>query len=414
MYWEMLKGDYDWCVSLCCSQCNVQWCACTKCTNCRFKHITNQESHTKHHTKYHNGKKRKTPDINNEEVTVDDNEELTYSVMPDAHHADSQPKFSTKVGMCGGANTSLDYSVYGNPNSANFFARQLADIQSGVSSIVARSQFGVASMADVLSPCDISAQLHLSQFIYSLTRSQRVQFASCMQRFNVSREERLRNSTRQTHDSSIGCVMPHSYTAIRSMYTEGIDAIIPNLPHPVVSSIAGHSYMSLKQIVAHYLAFATSGDAIIWDEYRRDPFVTSLHNSAKAQQIFDEAQTINNGTPTIPLMFTKWSDDFEPNSQAKQNRGSAWCCTVTFYAAVSSKECNTYIISLGEKDLDHEPIEAEFNKELQELSIGGLKLYHGGLNSMVYCNVALLAVLKDQPERRKGCMIALGNSRYTA
>ena len=63
MYWETLKGDYDWCVSLCCSQCNVQWCACTKCTNCWFKHITNQERHTKHHTKYHNGKKHKTPDI---------------------------------------------------------------------------------------------------------------------------------------------------------------------------------------------------------------------------------------------------------------------------------------------------------------------------------------------------------------
>ena len=98
----------------------MQWCACTKCTNCQFKHITDQERHTKHHTKYHNGKKCKTPDINNEEVTVDDDDELTYSVMPDTHHADSQPKFSTKVGMCGGANTSLDYSIYGNPNSANF------------------------------------------------------------------------------------------------------------------------------------------------------------------------------------------------------------------------------------------------------------------------------------------------------
>jgi len=99
--------------------------------------------------------------------------------------------------------------------------------------------------------------------------------------------------------------------------------------------------------------------------------VSSLHGSGRGQQIFKESQAVNNFTPTIPVIFTKWSDDFEPNSQAKQNRGSGWCCTITFCTSSGSNATKTYIISLGEKDLDHEPVEAQFNIELEWLSKGG-------------------------------------------
>ena len=142
--------------------------------------------------------------------------------------------------------------------------------------------------------------------------------------------------------------------------------------------------------------------------------MSSLHGSVRGQQIFNESQAVNNFMPTIPVMFTKWSDGFEPNSQAKQNCGSGWCCTITFCTSSGSNATKTYIISLDKKDLDHEPVEAQFNIELERLSKGGVKFYHGGIQRQVHVNVALLAVLKDQPERRKGCMISLGNSRYTA
>ena len=42
------------------------------------------------------------------------------------------------------------------------------------------------------------------------------------------------------------------------------------------------------------------------------------------------------------------------------------------YSHDCSNFSNTYIIALDEKDLDHHPVEAKFNEELEQLSIGHL------------------------------------------
>jgi len=134
---------------------------------------------------------------------------------------------------------------------------------------------------------------------------------------------------------------------LRSMYTEGKHAIIPNLPSPSVIKVCRHSYMSLREAVAHHLAFATAAEKHAFDDANAG--VTDLFSSKMGIELFKKSQQINHYAPTVPVLFTKWADDFEPNSQAKQNRGSGWCFSITFILPAGCHRRSTYIIALGEK-----------------------------------------------------------------
>ena len=122
--------------------------------------------------------------------------------------------------------------------------------------------------------------------------------------------------------------------------------------------------MSMLQIVAHHLGFSSNTHITIWDDCYQDDGVSSLPDSAHGKQIFGDSQNVNNRTPTVPIMFMKWSDDFEPNSQAKQNHGACWCCMIIFYSHDHTNFSTMYIVALGEKDLDHHPLKPSLMRNL--------------------------------------------------
>ena len=74
----------------------------------------------------------------------------------------------------------------------------------------------------------------------------------------------------------------------------------------------------------------------------------------------------------IVLMGISWSDDFDPNSSIKANRGAVWIRTVTFISQSFSDNTleDTYTISIGLKNKCHDAIEREFVKELEQLKNG--------------------------------------------
>ena len=197
-------------------------------------------------------------------------DENNYSFSPGMEgNNTSTSKFSMAVSECGSTPSPQDFKVFGSNTCSKFFTSQVTDGHSGVSRLVANSQFGMSSMADKLSSYDISNQLFMTDFIFSLTRTQRTKFAHCMKYSVESTEKRCAlaaNSKDISVSDSFSCGMPVTYSSIRSVYTEGAKAIIPNLPRPQVKCIAGHSYMSLEQIVAHHLAFCTQCDIRVWDQ----------------------------------------------------------------------------------------------------------------------------------------------------
>ena len=70
----------------------------------------------------------------------------------------------------------------------------------------------------------------------------------------------------------------------------------------------------------------------------------------------------------MKICITDWDDDFEPNSQAKQHRGSVWVYTVTILEPPGTKNQDKciYPLVLGTKSSNHDNI---FEKVQQEIKI---------------------------------------------
>ena len=94
---------------------------------------------------------------------------------------------------------------------------------------------------------------------------------------------------------------------LRSVYMDGRSSIYNSLPRPVVKMLGGHSYMPLKQIVAHHLAFATFEEVSVFDRLlvnKNDGACsfadgTSLYNSVAGIEKINEGQSRNDFNSTI-------------------------------------------------------------------------------------------------------------------
>ena len=305
------------------------------------------------------------------------------------------PQFSHLLSKVGVSPSERHLAALGNPCSNRFFHQEVISCDSdGIRCLIAKSQFGLPSLGYQLSDHDVDVQLLLADFVLGLTAAQRrvfpvllrkilemPEYCSDSKQFSVSSINNSVGVVSQPAASRLLCKAPLDYRFLRSTDVEGKDALISNLPRPRVIGLSGHSYMSLREIVAHHLAFSSPDELDCWNN---QPVIgdghpiKSIFQCAMAQQAFTEAQSVNHFCATLPVLFTKWSDDFEPNSQAKQNRGSAWVCTITFCLPPGCTRPATYILALGDKDLDHSAVEAEFNKEYNDLTCGDQWFYHGG------------------------------------
>ena len=427
--WLKMVRSYSWCISMSCCSCSNSWFCCTVCDYTRLSRFPDVNRRSRHHRKYHCGRKKlkSSPQCVDSFVAEDDVD--NPSPLP-SDTSPTAPVFSELLNVIGVPTCDSHLAPLGNASSVKFFHQEVMSVgKSGIRCLIAKAQFGLPSLGGELSNHDVDVQLLLADFIFGLTSSQRRVFPEIIRKILEMPEYRLRDVNEPLSSVEVIpscasepiprflCKAPLDYRFLRSTYVEGRDAMISNLPRPLVTMLSGHSYMSLREIVAHHLAFSESEELCCWDhitQLQGDYPIRSLFECKLSRQAYAEAQAVNHFRTTFPILFTKWSDDFEPNSQAKQNRGSAWVCTVTFCLPSDCVRPATYVVALGEKDLDHSPVEMRFNEELAELTSGDQWFYHGGAKCTIRCHLFLLAVLKDQPERRRGCCLSLGNGRFSS
>ena len=169
------------------------------------------------------------------------------------------------------------------------------------------------------------------------------------------------NSNRQYETS-----VPTSDAEMRNLYIVGRNSVIQNLPRPNVSMVNNHSYVSIKQCIANFFA------ASKMPEKKSDYNINVIHNisdSKICKEVYERAYIMNPTTPKediVVLMGISWSDDFEPNSSIKANKGGVWIRTVTFISETfcDNKLEDTYTISIGLKQNNHDVIEEKFLSEL--------------------------------------------------
>ena len=183
---------------------------------------------------------------------------------------------------------------------------------------------------------------------------------------------------------------------------------------PPVQHIAGHAYVSLRDIVADFLLHAdTKVDPIpSLDGLDNDETTLARCRQAKLQRRRYDEQS-QDKKEVVHVAIVEWSDDFEGNNSIKSDRSSIWIKTVTMICEKGKDSADgTYIVALGEKSANHEPVEAAFATTLMELSDNTAPVeFLFGSDKLVHrVAVHLVASLADQPERRSANHIRGGNS----
>jgi hypothetical protein len=197
---------------------------------------------------------------------------------------------------------------------------------------------------------------------------------------------------------------------------EGKFAILPNLPHPSIRMVDDHAYVSLKEIVADFLAHATPHEEV--DPSFTGSNVSRVGESNRARSIHAKATSLFPHRDPVVLLFNEWQDDFQVlKSNKGQRKGkSVWIKTVTIippHGMRAKSLRNTYPVAVGRKGVSHEEVERLFKKDMQELCNGSSsKFYDKSSHSMKHVYAELFVSLSDQPERRGGNYVQLGNSQF--
>ena len=208
----------------------------------------------------------------------------------------------------------------------------------------------------------------IARFSSELTRYQRKDFSNILNLIN--KKYNLNADYNHTSNSEkLTLSLPTTDADIRSMYLSGRHSVVKNLPIPKVECIENHSFCSIRSCLTDFLMSGKSPPKIKRNPRNGDS-VFKIEESIMALYIANRVyvdMNPKNNEDIIIILGILWSDDFDPNSSLKSNRGSAWVKTLTLIS--DDKKCNdetnTYTISLGHKGYDHDKIEQKIVSELK-------------------------------------------------
>ena len=274
----------------------------------------------------------------------------------------------------------------------------------GPSYIVGLSQYHLPNISNFLKSEEVTAQIRIADLLLGLYPKD----VETLLKIFIFFDKQIKQSS---PEDKWGCQLPTNFTSIRQYYKDGKHAIHSNLPYPSINQVNGHSYVSIKQIVQDALANHIEIDDIYAPPIENE--IRYLNNSLFCKKLAERQRPKNK---TIDILITTWSDDFEPNN-VKQNKGnSVWVFTVTIYTKHENKNStdHTYIISLGMKNDNHEPIEKLFYDELAEINNDEMNSYYmKNMTEPINVRLHLVASICDLPERYTRCCITRGNGNHT-
>ena len=256
----------------------------------------------------------------------------------------------------------------------------------------------------------------ITRFSLELTRYQRKDFSNILNLIN--KKYNLNADYNHTYKGeNLTLSLPTTDADIRSMYLSGRHSVVKNLPIPKVECIENHSFCSIRSCLTDFLMSGKLPPKIKRNPTNGDSMF-NIEESVMAIDIADRIYMEMNSTnkeDIIIMLGILWSDDFDPNSSLKSDRGLPWVITLTLIS--DDKKCNdetnTYIISLGHIGCDRYNIEQKIVSELKELTkVDNNYFYSSALKKKVKVYFQIMVSLGDQPERRQLNYIMNGNSLY--
>ena len=240
-------------------------------------------------------------------------------------------------------------SLFGRKENKLFYFYE--QFNQGVHYLIGLSQYNLNNIASLLNTDEVNCHFQLAYLFVTMNPNQ----------IEIETEV-LRYFHSNLSPSFLGrkwvCSLPMDIPTVRRLYLEGKNSILKNLPHPGSISIEGHSYVSLTEIVQDCLANDVSYcDLSTCNDSYDENNVTHICDSKFVKDLVTEVKS-NNQPKTKHIMIVRWSGDFEPNNVKKNKGNSIWTFTVTLISGNNHRhsEKNTYIVSLGPKNSNHECI----------------------------------------------------------
>jgi len=372
----------EWINTIVCNNCNPvrTWYVCRQCE--RKSKFTSTKQLAQHHFRCHKKKK------------------LKINVSED----NDSPFFETTFLEVDGCNDGLaiDLSIFQRDESQKYIYQELEG--NGAGYLVSRSCFQFEMKKESIDPEDIKLHLRLAHFCHIITRNEREMFASLLK--SVIQCTKRKHDIKNMMNNYLPTEIPITVEKFRSTYSTGEHSLMNNLPFPLVKEIQKHAYVSLREVLQHFLAIQNP------NSNRGVRFTKNFTNiCSRARKIHSFASIY------IVIEILEWSDDFEPN-HLKNNRGSVWIKTITLRSLVMKDHIalhqdareQTFAVALGPKGECHDQIEHEFSSELESLCSIQSKYFFEGSKSMVPVYAELSLSLQDQPERRSANYLLGGNS----
>ena len=378
--------DYKWARSLLCENCGEEWQVCVFCGGSRA-HLVDETSMIKHERRYHKKEiKRKSTEV--EEVPV----QSCRGFLALPHGSRSMSRY--------------------------FWDNQTGD---GPACLVARSHFCLDGMQSQLTREltreDVKMGVSLCRLVLLLSREQNEDLAGLLRMVVRYTQSSCSCSDLIKENVQMCGQVPTNYKDLRKKFLHGRFAMIPSLPTPTVKFVdENHAYVSLHECIQDLFMHGVPVEPVGHQEHRQA--VKKISESRMASIFYHDAINKCGSGNCYALWFNEWSDDFEPNSMNKSNRGSVWikCITISCLFEKRNSMCYTYPIAVGPKGVSHEPVERELAREMAALrgNGGSSGFYMRGRETPDSLHARMMVSLQDQPERRGENHILSGRGKYSA
>ena len=195
---------------------------------------------------------------------------------------------------------------------------------------------------------------------------------------------------------------PLTHKTVRTVYIDGQNSIVNNLPIPTVSICNKAAYIPAREIINHILAMGTevmffrAGHEKDWVDqsgYYETNFLSDLHQNISAMK--------DVSIETRVILVRVWSDGFEAHQiKGKNEFNSLQIFTLTVIGPnYQNTDQHTVPFALCFQRKDQNDILIQLLKELKELRSPALR-YWGGNENQVYPTMVYLEMISnDYPER---------------
>jgi hypothetical protein len=220
--------------------------------------------------------------------------------------------------------------------------------------------------------------------------------------------------------------IPRSALDIRNKIREGRRSLFNLLPHPLIRKMDDpsdeHVYVLPSDCILHFLA---QGIMPLDFNHRVVSYpILKLNQTPRGVAIAKVLGKVKTGRSTrqrhFNISFLEWKDDCESAKSNRLSKFPLWIFTITIFREGDSRdspEC-TYCVAIGPKGKSHESVESVIKEDLIRMRTTAKAAMFGwnGTNRPFPCTFSadMYMSLGDQPERRGGNILQLGNSRNHA